>query len=208
MLSIDPTAEPDIRQNQGGSIHSEILRAFLRNPLQTGALSASSSRLSKTLSSMAEVNSASVVVELGSGTGSVTREIVLGTEAHTRIIGIELDPGLAKIAKSRCPSVEIVNADALQSRMILDQRGLGFCDSLVCSVPWANMTNHTQGLMLDAIDSILRPGGVFTTFAYLHGRALPSARQFHRKLQSRYALVKRSNVIWANLPPAFVYQSV
>ena len=49
-------------------------------------------------------------------------------------------------------------------------------------------------------------GYVFTTFAYLQGLLLPAGQHFKRKLSDYFSQVRRSETVWFNLPPAFVYR--
>jgi phospholipid N-methyltransferase len=52
----------------------------------------------------------------------------------------------------------------------------------------------------------LNDGGYFTTFAYIQGVFIPSARRFRKFLSESFSSVETSRVIWSNLPPAFVYR--
>jgi phospholipid N-methyltransferase len=79
-------------------------------------------------------------------------------------------------------------------------------DYIVSGLPWANISPETQDRIMEAVVASLADGGIFTTFAYLHARWLPKARQFRRALEDRFAHVETSPVIWRNLPPAFVYR--
>ena len=54
-----------------------LFRRFLRNPVQVGALCPSSRALCSTIVSQVGVDRADVIVELGPGTGAITREIIL-----------------------------------------------------------------------------------------------------------------------------------
>ena len=184
-----------------------VLQAFLSNPITTGALVASGARLSRTLAVNGQVDSAGVVLELGAGTGVVTEEIARHVSHGTRIISMELDYSLAYQAQIRCPEAEVFNSDALYCRQVLDKLGLPHCDSVISCIPWANMSGAAQDSLLDAVSNVLKPGGSFTAFAYLHGKPLPGAKNFLGKLYARYDTVERSNIIWANFPPAIVYRA-
>jgi phosphatidylethanolamine/phosphatidyl-N-methylethanolamine N-methyltransferase len=54
----------------------------------------------------------------------------------------------------------------------------------------------------------LKSGGRFATFGYLEGSILPTGRRFRRKIRRLFTEVHRSPIVWANMPPAFVYQCV
>lgn len=206
------TALPDFSSDAGSpqpiKARSSVLKAFLHRPLQTGAVVESGEKLSKKLAEMAHVDEADVVVELGSGTGAVTRHIMNIAPERAHVICLELDSYLARETKVKCPDATVFNSDALLLRSIFDELKINSCDSVVSCIPWANFNADLQVSILDSIDTVLRPGGVFTTFAYLHGLCLPKARKFYKALSQRYNTIESSEIVWANLPPALVYKVV
>ena len=70
----------------------------------------------------------------------------------------------------------------------------------------ASLPMAVQEKVMAAVVESLRPGGTFATFAYLHALYLPNARRFRQRLESAFANVEVSPVVWMNLPPAFVYR--
>ncbi len=52
---------------------------------------------------------------------------------------------------------------------------------------------------------MLRPGGTFTTFQYLHAYHLSPARTFRRAMKDRVGHDAERLVVFRNLPPAFVF---
>jgi phospholipid N-methyltransferase len=81
-------------------------------------------------------------------------------------------------------------------------------DCVVCGLPWAAFPESLQLELLTEMMRVLKPGGRFATFAYVHGLALPQGRRFARLLPQFFSKVTRSNVVWWNIPPAFVYRCV
>jgi len=60
---------------------------------------------------------------------------------------------------------------------------------------------------LDAMMRVLKPGGRFVTFTYVHSQAvLSGAKRFSRLLPGYFQAVSKSPVVWLNIPPAFVYR--
>lgn len=178
---------------------------FLRNPAQTGAVIASSTRLCQLMVEEAGVPEARVVMEFGTGTGSVTREILRQKQSSADFIGFEINETFAEATRQRCPGAEIISACATTAVDVLQQKQLGFCDTIVSGLPWATFSTDLQQRLLTAADSALRPGGTFVTFAYIHGRPLHSARRFQRQLNQTFRTVEKSEIIWGNVPPAMVY---
>jgi phosphatidylethanolamine/phosphatidyl-N-methylethanolamine N-methyltransferase len=90
--------------------------------------------------------------------------------------------------------------------MLCDRQGIAQVDCIVSGLPWASFPDDMQTQYLDAMMTVLKPGGQFVTFAYLQGLLLPAGRRFRRKLDHYFSRVDRSRTVWLNLPPAFVYR--
>lgn len=186
--------------------HVEFLQAFLREPASTGALSPSSRALAKAMIQGCGLSSAETVVEMGPGTGAFTGLIRQRLRKKSTFITLELDPIHARNLKRRFSDLIVYNDSAERLPEYLALHGKQKVDVIICGIPWANLTIPTQQRIMDAILVSLAPDGVFTTFAYLHARWLPKAQQFRRSLRNNFGRVETSRVVWANLPPAFVYR--
>src|SRR6185437_14229458 len=77
--------------------------------------------------------------------------------------------------------------------------------AIVCGLPWASLPIELQARIMAAIMDVLKPGGIFVTFAYLQGLLLPAAGMLRRRLKSHFSAIKTTNIIWRNIPPAFAY---
>jgi phospholipid N-methyltransferase len=184
--------------------HLEFFQAFMREPASVGALSPSSRALAQAMIEGFALRQAGMVVELGPGTGAFTAPILAGIGKHTRFVAMELDPSYARGLKRRFPRLTVYNDSAERMPEYLNQAGKA--DYIVSGLPWANIPPDAQRRIMEAVLTCLADDGVFTTFAYVHARWLPKARQFRRALERRFARVQTSQVIWRNLPPAFVYR--
>ena len=178
---------------------------FLRNPAQTGAVVASSTKLCQLMVEEAGVHNAQIVMEFGTGTGSVTSEILRQKQGSANFIGFEINETFAEATRKRCPGAEIISACATTAVDVLQQRQLQYCDAIVSGLPWAAFSIDLQQRLLTAANDVLRPGGTFVTFAYVHGRPLHSARRFQRQLNLTFPVVKKSEIVWGNVPPAMIY---
>ena len=89
-----------------------LFRRFLRNPVQVGALCPSSRALCSTMVSEIGVDTADVIVELGPGTGVITREIVRCMSPNAKLIAIELDQTLCEHLRKAFPEVTVCNDSA------------------------------------------------------------------------------------------------
>lgn len=196
-----------MRQSQGahGLSALKTLKCFVTSPNVTGTVVPSSERLSDLITDSAALRGISSVVELGPGTGALTRKIVQKMPEDARFFALEINPEFARDVQERYPTVRVHCDSAVNVRKYLEDAGLKACDRIISSLPWAMFDETLQDEILDAILEALAPGGLLLTFAYLHGLALPAGLRFRRKLFSRFREVTQTRTVWRNVPPAFVY---
>jgi phosphatidylethanolamine/phosphatidyl-N-methylethanolamine N-methyltransferase len=186
--------------------HIEFFQAFIREPASVGALSPSSRSLGKAMIHGFALGSADTVVELGPGTGAFTGLIRERIGKKTTFITLELDQTHVRSLKRRFSDLTVYNDSAEKMPEYLALHGKAKANYIVSGIPWANLPPGQQDRILDAVLMSLAPGGIFTTFAYVHARWLPKAQQFRRSLEMHFSRVETSPVVWGNLPPAFVYR--
>lgn len=192
-----------------GSRAPAALRVFLSaavlRPGTVGAVWPSSRRLAMVLTSVVPASDRPVVVELGPGTGAVSKVIAQRLPVGGRHLAVELDDAMAGSLSRRLPESEVIVGDASQLRILLAGRQVPAVDAVVCGLPWALFTPATQRTILGEVGAVLAPGGAFTTFAYRHAAPLRRARAFRRTLSEMFEDVVVSGTVWLNTPPAFVY---
>lgn len=190
--------------------HAQFLRAFVRNPTLTGAIAPSSTRLAGVITDDIGLEEASIAVELGPGTGAFTARIARRLPPQGTLIAVEANDRMVDRLRGRfdADDVDIAHADVAELRRALASRDLrpGRVDCVVSGLPWAAFEPRRQSRLLDAVTTELRPDARFATFTYLHSPLLPAGRDFARRLRDRFDRVGTSDVVWRNLPPAFVYR--
>jgi phosphatidylethanolamine/phosphatidyl-N-methylethanolamine N-methyltransferase len=182
-----------------------FIREFLRDPQAIGAVAPSSRALARAIVDAVDPGARYAILELGPGTGAFTAEILNRLRPGQRYLGIERNPAFHAALCARFGSERAVLGDAADLDRILPAHGLERIDAVVCSLPWASLPLSIQDRVFAALDRVLGPGGAFASFAYLQGTLLPGGRALHRRLAREFGDVRRSRIIWANLPPAFVY---
>lgn len=140
---------------------------------------------------------ATEIVELGVGTGCVTREILRRMRTDARLVSLEINPAFVRACRSiRDPRLTLVEACAADLPQVLACEGVGRVDAIVSSLPLAIMPDDLVERILDVSRDSLRPGGHFFQYQYsLSHRA---------RLGQRYEDVAVGFTL-LNVPPAFVY---
>ena len=187
-------------------MRTNLTLQFLRRPMTTGAICASSLGLSRMMTSDIGVENAEVVVELGPGTGAITRSILPKLKQNSDFFAVELNESVIPIFKERFPDCDIYHDSASNLPKLLRQRGKRSANVILSGLPWASFPESLQDELLSAILESLPEGGSFATFAYLQGVVLPTGMKFRKKLHSFFRSVDLSPIVWKNLPPAFVYR--
>jgi phosphatidylethanolamine/phosphatidyl-N-methylethanolamine N-methyltransferase len=181
-----------------------FLGAFFRSPAAVGAVAPSSSALAAMMVRSAGIQPGQVIVELGAGTGPMTRALV---DAHPNnpLLVLEPDPVLAARCRERVPGADVVEAYAQDLPALMASRGYKQADRVVSSLPFAGWPAELQQAVLDAVLGVMAPDGRMVTFTYVQGPWLPAGRRVRKLLEERFARVSCSPTVWGNVPPAFVY---
>lgn len=146
---------------------------------------------------------AQAVIELGAGTGVITRALIKRGVKPERLLLVEMDDVLHDLLRHAFPRAHVVCADARALRR-LTARGSTFgarpVDAVVSSLGLLAMPAPMQHDILAAAFEVLRPGGVFVQYTY--GPSTPVAPEVSAALGLR---ARRQGRAWRNLPPARVY---
>lgn len=188
------------------SPHWSVLREFIRDPLSTGTICSSSPSLCKTIASSDKLANADVVVELGAGTGCITKQILRSLKNEATFISIEKNPHFYKMLVTEYPQSHFELDCAENLPNILHKNSVEKADIIISSLPWAYFSSEQQNQLTQAIRTSLKPNGIFITYAYLWGVILPTFGAFRKLLTQSFCNVDTSRIVWNNFPPAFLYQ--
>src|SRR5215831_2344942 len=184
---------------------AEFLAEFIHNPLGTGSLLPSSSYLARMMVQQAGLKSAEAVLEYGPGTGVFTHYILRELNPHSKFAAIEINPRLAAIFRAEHPGVPLFEDSVENVHAICDSMQIASVDCVISGLPWAFFPKSVQIMFLDQMMKVLKPGGTFVSFGYLHSLALPTGRHLAALLPTYFTTVSRS-IVWFNLPPALIYR--
>ncbi len=161
----------------------------------------SSQKLANQMASSINNKNASVIAELGPGTGIVTKEILSKVPRECNFFSIEANANIANFLKKQIPEAKIFNDCASKIGDYTEEK----CDYIISSLPWTVFDADLQHKILQSIKNNLTPDGEFITYTYIIGNLLPGGKQFKQALNSYFSQINKSQIIWQNFPPAFVY---
>ena len=184
----------------------QFLRAFLKNPLKVGAITPSSAELAAEMLQGIEPDDDNIVLELGVGTGAITKHLREITPSRGAYLGLELDSGLVKTLNRKFPDMNIICGNAAEAYSIHASSGLGKVRYVVCCLPFVSLPREVSEDILLDIQKFMDEGCELRIFQYAHGYFLPPAVKLRESLKGRYGKSRRSPLVLKNVPPAFTQQ--
>lgn len=177
-----------------------LFREWVKHPRRIAAVAPSGADLADAM--LAELPpDATRVIELGGGTGAITRALLAHGIAGRALLVVELNEGLHAHLRKRFPQVRIVLGDAGALGRIADASGFDVpADAVVSSLGLLAMPADVQQRLVEAAFTCLRPDGRFIQFTY--GPQAPMHEQVVRALGLQ---VRRGEFVLRNVPPATVY---
>ena len=181
----------------------QFLQAFLKNPLKVGAIAPSSPELAAEMLQGIAPDEDNIVLELGVGTGAITKFLQDVIPNKNAYLGIELDRDLVDNLHGKFQDMNIICGNAAEAYSIHKESGLGKVRYVVCCLPFVSLPKEISESVLLEIEKFMDEGCELRIFQYAHGYFLPPAIKLREFLKNRYGKSKRSPLILKNVPPAF-----
>jgi phosphatidylethanolamine/phosphatidyl-N-methylethanolamine N-methyltransferase len=169
---------------------------WLQKPLHIAAANPSGQRLADALAQCVELDRPGAVLELGAGTGSLTRGLVRAGCSLDRIIAVEREPPLAAMLRSAFPAMRVIEDDATRIGEHFTARSEPLA-AVVSSLPIKWFPLETQRAIVKPCLELLGPGGRFLQMTNAFSSPLP---------MDRLGIAGREICrVWLNLLPAQIW---
>ena len=175
-----------------------FVKSWIQNPLAIGAVAPSGRLLAKLMAS--GLRPGARVIELGSGTGTVTQALLDSGVRPQDLYLVERDRHFLGILERRFPLCPLVATDALSLAEHFADAERSF-DFVISGLPLLLFSPDQRLSLIEQVFTVLRPGGVFQQFTY--GARCPLGRGVRDRLGLERSLIGFAAL---NLPPAFVYR--
>ncbi|HEX7872503.1 MAG TPA: methyltransferase domain-containing protein [Sphingobium sp.] len=196
-MTVPAHAYPRLRSSAADYIR--FLKAWVRQPKQTASIVPSSPWLGRLMASQIDPQGGRVL-ELGGGTGALTREILATGLPRDRLEVVEINQHLARELHAAFHGVKIIQhpAESVSDHAAGDA---GSYQVVISGLPILALTPQQQQAILAEAFKLLAPGGSFIQFTY-------SPRSpFRPKVVEELKLgVRRIGTILRNVPPATVFR--
>lgn len=213
MHPTDGSSESDIGMTQSMkvSVHSSnagrlapqvskpwmFFRRWLANPLQMGSVVPSSAALCRRLVAATRCGSDEVVLELGAGTGVISRALLQAGLPPERLFVVEIVPDMAAHLRRVLPGVNVIEGDARRLPSLLPACWHGHVGTVICGIPLVLLPLAQQRSFIDAIEAVA-PGRGFLHYSYCATSPLPWRKHALRARREAWTPL--------NFPPASVWR--
>lgn len=178
-----------------------FIRMWSRSPRKTGALVPSSPVLARAIAKEINPNAPGWVIEIGAGTGAMTRALLGAGVDPKRLLIIERNSKLCDVLRTRFPELTILHADAQRLNELLAAHGVEEVHAIVSSLPLLSLPDEVCRKIIAEMAGVMRRGAFLIQFTYRFGSPIPE-----EDLSDNALKAERIETIWRNLPPASVWK--
>ena len=175
-----------------------FFRSLVSDPRSVGAVVPSGASLGRLMAR--GCGAGARVVEVGAGTGALTRAILNTGVFEEDLCLVDSDERFVEILRESFPGARTVHGDALSLAEHLEDL-TGQVDYIISSLPLLLFSDARKRRLLIAAFRLLGETGAFHQFTY--GGVCPVGR---RTLDGLGLRASRLGVAALNVPPAFVYR--
>jgi phosphatidylethanolamine/phosphatidyl-N-methylethanolamine N-methyltransferase len=174
-----------------------FLRRWLAHPLKVGAVLPSSPALARLVAKQVPLRADQAVVEVGAGTGSITKALLERGIPPERLFVVEIDSDLCAFLRKQLPQVQVINGDASRLSEMLPSKWLGKISTVISGIPMVTLPMPLQQRFIDAWFEVMAPGGKMLQYTYSLVSPLPEAKLGVKG--------RRQGLAVLNVPPAWVW---
>ena len=173
---------------------------FLRHGTAIASLAPSSKWLSRATVRNIDWERAKVLVELGAGTGPITKVLAEKARPGCQVIVLERDADFARLLRGRFESradFTIIEGDVRDLAGMLSDRGIGRVDHVISGLPVPSFSKGLQRDLFKAVGAVLDRAGTYNQITELPLVYWRFYKQFFRDVRFRFEP--------RNFPPAGAY---
>jgi phosphatidylethanolamine/phosphatidyl-N-methylethanolamine N-methyltransferase len=180
-----------------------FLKRWLRRPFAMGAVVPSGRLLAEAVArrTVSEITHRDGhVIELGAGTGEVTKALLAAGIPAERLALVERDPELVSFLRRHFRGPKIIEGDAARLPRLLAANKVEKVAAVVSSLPLLSLPAEVVTGIVNGVFEALPRGAALIQFTY--GPTPPVPRSLRENL---HLVAARGRRIWRNVPPAVVW---
>ena len=171
-----------------------FLRAWLRQPKSVGSVWPTSAPMARKMAAVIDLSSDLPVLEVGPGTGTITKAILDTGLPHKGLWALEYSHEFAARLKAKYPLAHVIEGDAFELARSLGADGPKLFDSAISGLPLLNFPVAVRVSFVEQVLELLPAGRPLIQFSYGPKSPVPPGL-------GRYK-VRRAGMVLRNIPPA------
>lgn len=183
-----------------------FFKQWLKSPMQIGTCAPISLKLAHLAASQLDVNNKTTVVEIGAGTGRLTRALLAQGVSIDKLAMVELDPKMSDFLKVSLQDIyqskaqpKVIQGNAEELPRLIPTAWVGKVDYVVSAIPLMCLDETIRERIIQAALDVLNP----VTGSIYHVTYSPVSPI---KFMEGEILQKRVVSLWSNMPPGFVWR--
>ena len=175
-----------------------FFREFLHSPAHVGSVCPSSEALTASMISRVPLAEDGLIIDLGAGSGVVSKQLLHSGVSPERIVALELLSGFVENFQRNCPGVALQIADARDLSRVLDKQFSGLhVSGIISSLPFRVMPSSLVSEILQEVRTVaVKHNAVLVQYSYAWWMRYPLRKYgFHPN---------SAEIVMKNLPPAKV----
>lgn len=174
-----------------------FFKGWMNGPKTVGAIMPTSSVMASRMAAVITPESGLPVLELGPGTGVITKAILARGLPPERLVSVEYTTHFLDHLARSYPGVDFVQGDAFDLSATLGERRTWTFDCAISGLPLLNFPMHKRVALIEDLLDRLPPGRPVVQFSY--GPVSPVAA-----MPDRYR-IRHLDFIVRNIPPAQIW---
>lgn len=171
-----------------------FFKGLVSQPKSVGAIVPTSVFMARRMASVASAASGLPVLELGPGTGVVTRALLRRGLPSERIVAVEYSDHFCRLLEAEHPEIKVIQGDAFNLDKTLAGLGHNRFDCVISGLPLLNFSVGERIALVEDCLGRIAHGRPMIQFSYGPTSPVPAGR-------GRYT-VERFGVEIRNIPPA------
>lgn len=174
-----------------------FIRGMMAQPKTVGAIMPTSARMAAKMASIIDTGSGLPVLELGPGTGVITKAILARGVKPESLVSVEYSAQFFEHLKAKYPGVHFIKGDAFNiGETLAEYRGQKF-DCVISGIPLLNFPMHQRVKLIESLLDLMPAGRPVVQFSY--GPKSPVAKR------PDIYKVEHFDFIVRNIPPAQIW---
>lgn len=174
-----------------------FIKGMISTPRTVGAIMPTSARMAARMASIVDTGSGLPVLELGPGTGVITKAILDKGVKPEDLVSVEYSGEFVRHLRGKYPGVNFINGDAFSlAETLQNYRGQQF-DCVISGIPLLNFPMHQRVKLVEDLLKLIPVGRPIVQFSY--GPVSPVVAR-----PDSYT-IKHFDFVMRNIPPAQIW---